>query len=86
MTTERFKKLVDLTGVAVKKMDTNYRLSIGVEERIAIFLRYESEFICNINIDRLLWNTKVRKLRNILFLLVIGSWALKVWILRISST
>jgi hypothetical protein len=54
MATESFKKLVDLTGIAAKKMDTNYRCSIGVEERIAIFLRYESEFICNINIDRLI--------------------------------
>jgi hypothetical protein len=54
MTTENFKKLVDLTGIAVKKMDTNYRRSIGVEERIAIFLRDKFEFICNINIERLL--------------------------------
>jgi hypothetical protein len=54
MTTESFKKFVDLTGIAVKKMDTNHRRSIGVEERIDIFLRYESEFICNINIDRLI--------------------------------
>jgi hypothetical protein len=30
---------MDLTGIAVKKRDTNYRRSIGVEERIAIFLR-----------------------------------------------
>jgi hypothetical protein len=54
MTTESFKKLVDLTRIAVKKMDTNYRRSIGVEERIAIFLRYESEFVRNNNIDRLI--------------------------------
>jgi hypothetical protein len=54
MTTKCFKKLVDLTGIAVKKIDTNYRCSVGVEEIIAIFLRYEFEFICNINIDRLL--------------------------------
>jgi hypothetical protein len=54
MTTESFKKLVGLTGIAVKKMDTNYRRSIGIEETIAIFLRYEFGFICNVNIDRLI--------------------------------
>jgi hypothetical protein len=54
MTTESLKKLMDLTGIAVKKMDTNYRRSIGDEERRAIFLRYEFEVICNINIDRLI--------------------------------
>jgi hypothetical protein len=30
MKTESFKKLVDLTGIAVKKMDTNCRCSIGI--------------------------------------------------------
>jgi hypothetical protein len=54
ITTESLKKLADLTGIAVTEMDTNYRRSIRVEERTAIFLRYKFEFICNINIDSLL--------------------------------
>ena len=39
MTTEQFKMLVELTGPTIKKLNTNYRLAIEPEERLAIFLR-----------------------------------------------
>ena len=39
MTHENFKKLVELTGSSIKKINTNYRGAVGVEERMTIFLR-----------------------------------------------
>ena len=39
MTTEHFKKLIDITGMSIKILETNYRRFIGVEERITISYR-----------------------------------------------
>ena len=40
MTTEQYKMLVELIGPSIKKQNTNYRLAIRPEERLAIFIRY----------------------------------------------
>ena len=39
ITTEQFKMLVELIGSSIRKKNTNYRLAVRPEERLAVFLR-----------------------------------------------
>ena len=39
MTKDDFKFILDLVGESMFRKDTNYRLSVGVEERLAVTLR-----------------------------------------------